>query len=259
MKYIDTHAHYDDSKFEEDLNMVLEEVKKNKVVAIINDSVDVNNSKEVVELVSKRENMFAAIGIHPTEDPGANYIEELRGLYLENKEKIVAIGEIGLDYYWEKDNRESQHKKFLDQIELANELELPIVIHCRDAGDDIVKLMKKCMPKYGCVFHCYQPNDETKRFIIQNDFYISLTGNITFKRNEYFHKVIKEIPIDRIMVETDSPYMSPEPFRGKRNSSVNIPIIAKKLAEIKEIEEENLAEIVYNNSIRFYHLEGKIK
>ncbi len=259
MNYIDTHAHYDDDKFSEDLEEVIKCTKEVGIKAIINDSIDVENSKNVIKLARKFENMFVAIGIHPTEYGEDNYIEKLEKLYNENKDIIVAIGEIGLDYYWEKDNRIGQHKKFLDQIELANKLRLPIVIHCRDAGDEIVKLMKKCMPKYGCVFHCYQPNDETKRFIIENDFYISLTGNITFKRNEYFHKVINEISIDRIMLETDCPYMSPEPFRGKRNSSVNIPIMAKKLAEIKEIDEEKAAEIVYNNSVRFYNLQEKIK
>lgn len=254
MKFIDTHAHYDDDKFLEDIDEVLNNVYNSDIDKIINVGINVKNSREIVNLARKYNNMYITIGVHPTEEVEENYIENLKEIYYSNKDIVVAIGEIGLDYYWEKEKKEYQKNLFINQIKLANELKLPIVVHCRDAGEDAVEILKLHTPLYGCVFHCYQPNDATAKYILENNMYISLTGNITFKRNNHFHEILEKIPLERIMLETDCPYMSPEPYRGRRNSSLNIPIIAQKLAELKGKSIEEIAEITYNNSIEFYKL-----
>ncbi|MEG0073070.1 MAG: TatD family hydrolase [Clostridia bacterium] len=256
MIFIETHAHYNDEKFNEDIDEVITEAHNMGIEKIVNVSFDIPSSNKTVDIVNKYAYVYGAIGVHPTEFAEDNFIDQLKELYIKNNKKIVAIGEIGLDYYWEKEEsaKQKQIKRVIMQIELANELKLPVIIHCRDAAEDMVKVLKQNKPLYGCVFHCYQPNDATIKYIIENDMYISLTGNITFKRNEHFYETIKKMSLNRIMLETDSPYMSPEPNRGKRNSSKSIPIIAKKLAEIMEVSVEEIADITYENSMRFFSL-----
>lgn len=256
MKYIETHAHYNDEVYKDNLDEVLQNCKESEVKYILNVGYNVESSKISIELSEKYNEIYSIIGIHPhdvLENP--NEILKLYNGCSENqKNKIVAIGEIGLDYAFVKDNKEEQKKIFVEQINIANELKLPIVIHSRDASLDTYTIIKENKPKYGALFHCFQPSDDLVNLVIKEGYSVAFGGNITYKRNKSFGEYIKKIPVENILIETDSPYLSPEPYRGKINTSVNLPIILKKLAEFKELEEEKLAEIVYNNSIKFFNL-----
>lgn len=256
MKYIETHAHYNDEVYKDNLDEVLQNCKESEVKYILNVGYNVESSKISIELSEKYNEIYSIIGIHPhdvLENP--NEILKLYNGCSENqKNKIVAIGEIGLDYAFVKDNKEEQKNIFVEQINIANELKLPIVIHSRDASLDTYTIIKENKPKYGALFHCFQPSDDLVNLVIKEDYSVAFGGNITYKRNKSFGEYIKKIPVENILIETDSPYLSPEPYRGKINTSVNLPIILKKLAEFKELEEEKLAEIVYNNSIKFFNL-----
>ncbi len=256
MKYIETHAHYNDEVYKDNLDEVLQNCKESEVKYILNVGYNLESSKVSIELSEKYNEIYSIIGIHPhdvLENP--NEILKLYNGCSENqKNKIVAIGEIGLDYAFVKDNKEEQKNIFVEQINIANELKLPIVIHSRDASLDTYTIIKENKPKYGALFHCFQPSDDLVNLVIKEGYSVAFGGNITYKRNKSFGEYIKKIPVENILIETDSPYLSPEPYRGKINTSVNLPIILKKLAEFKELEEEKLAEIVYNNSIKFFNL-----
>lgn len=256
MKYIETHAHYNDDVYKENLDEVLENSKEAGVEHILNVGYSVESSKISIDLGNKYNNIYSIIGIHPhsvEENP-----KDIYDLYINSSEneksKIVAIGEIGLDYAFVKDNKEEQKQLFIEQINIANKLKLPIVIHSRDASLDTYNVIKENKPKYGALFHCFQPSDDLVKLVIKEGYNVAFGGNITYKRNTSFERYIKKIPVENMMIETDAPYLSPEPYRGQINTSANLPIILKKLAEFKEINEEKIAEIVYNNSIRFFNL-----
>lgn len=256
MKYIETHAHYNDEVYKDNLDEVLQSCKESEVKYILNVGYNVESSKVSIELSKRYNEIYSIIGIHPhdvLEKP--NEILKLYNSCSENqKNKIVAIGEIGLDYAFVKDNKEEQKKIFIEQINIANELKLPVVIHSRDASLDTYTIIKENKPKYGALFHCFQPSDDLVNLVLKEGYSVAFGGNITYKRNKSFGEYIKKIPVENILIETDSPYLSPEPYRGKINTSANLPIILKKLAEFKGVEEEKLAEIVYNNSIKFFKL-----
>lgn len=259
MKYIETHAHYNDEVYKDDLDEVLQNCKESGVEYILNVGYNVESSKISIKLSEKYDNIYSIIGIHP-HDVGQNPkdILQLYNSCNENqKNKIVAIGEMGLDYAFVKDNKEEQKKIFIEQINIANELKLPVVIHSRDASLDTYNIIKENKPKYGVLFHCFQPSDDLVNLVIKEGYSVAFGGNITYKRNKSFGEYIKKIPVENILIETDSPYLSPEPYRGKINTSANLPIILKKLAEFKEIDEEKLADIVYYNSIKFFDLYDK--
>ena len=175
-------------------------------------------------------------------------------MYDKNNKKIVAIGEIGFDYAFVKDNKEKQKKLFMEQIELANTLKLPISIHSRDASLDTYDTLKEKKPEYGTLFHCFQPSDDLVRLVLENNYFVAFGGNITFKRNATFKRYIDTIPINQIVIETDCPYLTPEPFRGTRNDSSHLNLVCKKLAEYKEMEEEEVSKIVYDNSLKFFKI-----
>lgn len=176
---------------------------------------------------------------------------------LAKNEKVVAIGEIGLDYYWNKENKKQQKQIFIEQIKIANEMNLPIVIHTREAVMDTIQILKENEVKQKGIFHCCPLNIELIKEALKLDFYISFSGNITFKNSKNANICVKEVPLDRILIETDSPYMSPEPFRGKRNTPANVKYIAQKIAEIKEKTIEQIAKQTYENTEKIFNIQKK--
>nr|WP_312291408.1 TatD family hydrolase [Clostridium chromiireducens] len=236
-KIIDSHAHYDDDAFNEDRELVLGEIKKNGVVGVLNCASSYNSLSATDKLTREYDFMFGALGIHPENayELKESAIQEIRN-YIDINDKIVAIGEIGLDYYWDENPpKDVQKDAFRKQMNLAKELGLPVVIHDRDAHSDTLEIMKE-FPEVTGVIHCFSGSVEFAKECIKLGYYIGFTGVITFKNAKKIIEVAKEIPLERILVETDCPYMAPEPNRGKRNKSDYIEYIITRIAEIKEID-----------------------
>lgn len=260
MELFDTHAHYNDEKFDNDREQIIKETYESGVTKFIVSGYNVESSKQAIELSNKYDFMYSICGISPNDIPQSDEklwisIDEISKMARENiNKKIVAIGEIGLDYYWEKENKELQKKAFIEQIKLANELKLPIVIHSRDASVDTIEILKQNSVVKKGIFHCCQLNQELVRQALELGFYISFAGPITFKNSKNAPDVVKMVPLDKILIETDSPYLSPEPNRGKRNDSRNVKYIAKKIAEIRCMEIEEVARITYENAIRIFNI-----
>lgn len=255
MEFFDTHAHYNDERYNENLEEILNENLNAGVKYIVNASYNLASSKTSIELANRYEYIYAAIGVHPHDIENDDYLK-IKEIYSNmGNRKVVAIGEIGLDYAFVKDNKEAQIEGFIKQIEIAEELNLPIIIHSRDASYDTYNVIKnKKKPKVKVLFHCFAPSDDLVRLVIENGYTVAFGGNITFKRNESFKKYIEMIPIEQIVIETDSPYMSPEPYRGKLNSSKNLDIICKKLAEYKNMDYEDVSKITFENSKKFFNI-----
>lgn len=250
----DSHAHLNDERFDEDREELINSLKAKGVDLVLNPGACIETSKSSVELANKYDFIYAAVGVHPhdvgemTEDD----IETLRKLALEN-EKVKAIGEIGLDYYYDNSPREIQKKWFKRQIELANELKLPIIIHDRDAHGDTFEIIKNTKsPEIGCVLHCYSGNVELAKEYVKMGCYISIPGTVTFKNNKKTREVAKEIPLEYLLIETDSPYMAPEPHRGKRNDPSLVQFVADKIAQEKGISYEQVCEATKENAKRFF-------
>lgn len=258
MELLDSHAHYNDEKFDSDREKVLNEIYNSGVTTIINAGYSIESSKKAIEIANEHEFIYATVGVSPNDIDNLeeDYIEELK--QMSKAEKVVAIGEIGLDYYWNKENKEKQQEVFIKQIELANELELPIVIHTREAVMDTLDILKnKVTCKNKGVFHCCPLNIELAKEALKLGFYISCAGPITFKSSKNATDFINTIPMDKILIETDSPYLSPEPVRGTRNNSSNVKYVAQKIAEIKQISIEEVAEQIYQNAKTIFKLGDK--
>ena len=238
MNLFDNHAHLDDEKFNDDREIIIENIGK-EIKGFISAGYSLEGSQKAVELSNKYEFIYATCGISPNDIPQSEEelwktIVKIRELVQINK-KVVAIGEIGLDYYWEKDEerRNLQKLGFIKQIELANELNLPIVIHTREAVMDTLEILKQHEVKNKGIFHCCPLNRELVKEALKLGFYISFAGPITFKNSKNADEIIKIVPNDKMLIETDSPYLSPEPLRGKRNDPRNVKYIAKKIAAVK--------------------------
>lgn len=245
--FIDVHAHLNDEKFE-NVESIVENALSEKVNKIITAGFDISSSRKNLEIASRFPNVFATIGIHPemVDELEKDYLEVLKEM--SKNKKVVAIGEIGLDYHFKYDNKELQKEIFVKQIELANFLDLPVVVHSRDAMGDTLELLKKHPPKKESLLHCYSGSIESAKEFIKLGFSFSFGGVVTFNNAKNVVKVVEELPIEKIMLETDCPYMAPVPFRGKRNEPMYIPYIARKIAEIKNIEVEKIAEITTKNA-----------
>lgn len=257
MKIIDVHAHYEDERYNEDREDTLNRQFENGVEYIINAGAGIESSKGALDIANNHENVYCTIGIHPQYVEDGENIDNLRKLYVGSpKDKIVAIGEIGLDYHYTKEFKEQQKKLFKDQLEFAYEIGLPVQIHSRDASIDTVEVLESTDKKpHKIMFHCFDLNEQTAKYIKEKGYKISVGGNITYKRTDTAIRVIKEMPIENIMTETDAPYLSPVPHRGERNESKNITYVIEKIAEIKEMDKGQVAEILYNNAIEFYGLD----
>ena len=250
----DSHAHLNDERFDEDREELISSLQEKGVDLVVNPGACIKTSIESVELANKYDFIYAAVGVHP-HDVGElddSAIDTLRQLATENK-KVVAIGEIGLDYYYDNSPREVQKEWFIKQIELANELKLPIIIHDRDAHGDTFEIIKKHKsPEIGCVLHCYSGNVELAREYVKMGCYISLSGTVTFKNNKKTKEVAREIPLDRLFIETDSPYMAPTPHRGKRNDPSLVQFVADTIAIEKGVSYETVCEATKENAKRFF-------
>ena len=254
MEYFDTHAHYNDEKFDGIVDDVLNRCKNIGVKYVINIGYNIESSIKAIELSNKYKNMYVAIGIHPS-DVGKCSVEELEKIYNEyNNGKVVAIGEIGLDYSYTKENKKEQIDLFKTQIELANRLKLPICVHSRDASLDTYLTLKECPAKYGTLMHCFSPTEDLVRLVLENGYMVAFGGNITYKRAKSFSRYMDMIPVEQIVIETDSPYLPPVPLRGTLNTSENLPIILDKLSEYKNISKDELSQIVYRNSLEFFNI-----
>ena len=258
MEYFDTHAHYDDEKFKEDREEVLDKIYDAGVTKCINMGCDIKSSKKAIEIAQNYEHIYCGVGLHPEEIPQneeemLKTLSQIKELATKNK-KVVAIGEIGLDYYWRQDNKELQKEVFIKQIGLANELKLPVSIHTRDAIDDMIAIIRKYKIECGGVLHCCPFNRELVKHGLENGLYIGFGGTSTFKSSKNAKEIVNMVPNDRILIETDSPYLSPEPKRGTRNDSSNLKYVVEKLAEYKEIEPEQMANITYENAKRLFRV-----
>ena len=248
----DSHAHYTDKAFNEDREIMLGSLKESGVCGIINCGADIESSVSSVDLASKYDYIYAACGIHPEEADKTpeNYIDILRDL--AKNEKCVAIGEIGLDYYWRQDTKDLQKELFEKQILLSKELDLPIIVHDREAHGDTMEILKKHRPKG--VLHCFSGSPETAAEVLKLGMYIGFGGALTFKNARKAVEVAQMLPLDRLLLETDCPYMAPVPMRGKRNNSGYIPFIAEKVAEIKGIDPQSVLDVTMENTKRLFNI-----
>lgn len=259
MELFDSHAHYDDEKFNEDRDEVIKDMYKQGVTKCVNIGCNIETSKQAIEIAKTYEYIYATCGIHPSEIPQMEdelwkEIDEIKNLVKSNK-KVVAIGEIGLDYYWHSDNKEMQKKAFIEQIKLANEVNLPVSIHTRDAIDDTINILRSNKINNGAILHCCPFNKELVKHGIELGFYISFAGPVTFKNSKNAAEIVDMVPLDKILIETDSPYLSPEPLRGKRNDSRNIKYTAQKIADIKGMSLDEIAKITYDNAKTIFKIQ----
>ena len=251
----DTHAHYDDKQFDQDREELLVSMKDNGIGTIVDVGSNMETSAWIVDAVNRYLMMYGAVGVHPSDtadltESDMDTLKEYAG-----KDKILAIGEIGLDYYWDEPEREIQKKWFEAQIELAREVRLPIIIHSRDAAKDTYDIMKSLHAEdIGGVVHCFSYSKEMARQFLDMGFYIGIGGVVTFKNAKTLKEVAAYTPLDRIVLETDCPYLSPEPNRGKRNSSLNLNYVAEALSQIKGINKEELIAVTEENARQLYRM-----
>lgn len=244
----DTHSHYTDEQFSDRDELLIKLNKENNVSEIITCGTDIPSSKECIALAEKFSFVYAAVGYHPEELTRNNVdINTLKQLICE---RVVAIGEIGLDYYWNKENKEKQKEGFISQLNLAKEFDLPVIVHDREAHGDTLSILKTYKPKG--VLHCFSGSVEMAQEIIKLGMYIGVGGVITFKNAKNLPDVVKALPLDRILLETDAPYLAPVPFRSKRNDSSLIPYIAEKIGDVKGISKEEVLKITRENAFRLF-------
>ena len=249
--YFDTHAHYDSSKFDSDRDAVLSALPANGITLVVDPGDNTERSRRAVALAHQYPFLYAAVGWHPeeAEDWTEDSLSEIRALAAD--ERVVAIGEIGLDYYWDKTYKEKQKMMFRAQIELALELDLPVIVHDREAHGDSLEIVKD-YPSLRGVFHCFSGSVEMACELVKRGWYLGFDGPITYKNAVRSLEVIRAVPMDRIVLETDSPYLSPVPNRGKRNDSRNLPYIAAVIAREKEMEAEAVAAATMENGKRLF-------
>lgn len=253
----DSHTHYDDAAFDEDREELLSSLSSNGIQYVVNVGASIESCRKTVEMVEKYDYIYGALGIHPCEI--ANLTEEDYSWIREEaarNDKIVAIGEIGLDYYWEKENAANQKHHFERQIAMSKELNMPVIIHSREAAKDTYDIMKAMhAEECGGVVHCFSYHREEAAKYLDMGYYIGIGGSSTFKNNAKAGEVIAYTPMDRILLETDCPYLAPVPHRGKRNSSLNLPIVADLIAGIKNISREEVIRVTCENAKRMYGME----
>lgn len=251
----ETHAHYDDEAFDEDRNILLSSMRENEIEYVVNVGASLKSTAASIELARNYPFIYAAAGVHPSE---TGELDEEGFAWLKEQcllEKVVAVGEIGLDYYWDEPAHEVQKFWFERQLDLAREIKKPVIIHSRDAAKDTFDIMAaKNAGEIGGVVHCYSYSAEMAVEYVKMGFYIGIGGVVTFKNGKKMKEVVEALPMERILLETDSPYLAPEPNRGKRNSSLNLVYIAQKIAEIKGIAYEEVVEITLRNAKCMYQL-----
>ena len=249
----DSHAHYDDSRFTDIKDELLNQLPKSGVGGVITCGCDVNSSKSACEIAENYDYIYFSAGIHP--EFANNFEDSLDTSLLEigslaKHKKCLAIGEIGLDYYWEKENKEFQKKIFEEQLKLANSMGLPVIIHDREAHSDTLKIISKYKPKG--VLHSFSGSPEMANEVFKLGMYIGIGGVVTFKNSKKLPEIVKEMPLDSFLLETDAPYLTPEPYRSKTNNSAMIYFTAKKIAEIRDISLESVLKLSFENAERLF-------
>ena len=253
--FFDTHAHYDADQFASDREAVLTALPAAGVGLVVDPGCDVASSREAVALAERFDHVYAAVGIHPEDCDGCTDADFDVIRELCRREKVVAVGEIGLDYYWkENPPRDFQEQVFRRQIELALELDLPVIIHDREAHGDSLRIVLD-YPGLRGVFHCFSGSPEMAQELLKRGWYLGFDGPITYKNAKRAPEVAAITPMDRIVIETDAPYMAPVPFRGKRNDSRLLPYVVEKLAEWKGVTPEEMTDITWQNGKRLFGLE----
>ncbi len=253
---IDTHTHYNDKKYEQDRKEVLLSLREAGVERVVNISASWKDLQDTLALTEEYPFVYGAVGLHPdhvgemTEDR----FERIRDYC--RLSKVVAVGEIGLDYHWDVEPREVQKDWFKRQLELAIEEDMPVVIHSRDAAQDTFDMMKRVHAgTTGGIIHCYSGSVEMAREYVKLGYYLGIGGVVTFKNSRVLKEVVTEIPLEHLVLETDCPYLAPTPYRGKRNSSAYLPLIADQLARLKGMNRQEVEEVTYNNALAVYRME----
>lgn len=251
--YFDTHAHYDDEQFDTDRDELLRAVHDSGVDLIVDPASNLASSRKVLEIAAAHDFVYCAVGVHPhdAKEMDGDSIALIRDM--ASNPKVVAIGEIGLDYHYDLSPRDVQRDRFYDQLCLARELNLPVIVHEREAVQDNLDIIRNFKDVLGVV-HCFSGSWETAKIILDQGWYISFTGAVTFKNAKKAPEVAAKMPIDRLMIETDSPYMAPVPMRGQRNDSRNLPYIAQRIADLRGMTSEDVAAITMENGKHFFRI-----
>lgn len=251
----DTHSHYDDGAFDDDRESLLKGLEEKGVGIVVTVGADIATSQKAIALAGTYEHVYAAIGVHPNEVGG---MEEKAIQWLRehsSEEKVVAIGEIGLDYYWKEPEPELQKIWFQEQIALAREVKLPIIFHSREAAEDTMRIIQDTKAyECGGVIHCYSYSKELAKEYVKMGYFIGVGGVVTFKNGRKLKETVEAIPMEHIVLETDCPYLAPEPNRGKRNDSSNLVYVAEEIARLKGMTAEEVIEITEKNARRLYRL-----
>ncbi len=252
----DSHAHYEDKQFGEDRDELLSSMRQKGITKIVEVGSSIESSKRAIALTERYDFIYAAIGVHPSDISCLNEEGLARLREMARHEKVVAIGEIGLDYYWDKEPEVQERQKawFRRQLKLAREAGLPVIIHSRDAAEDTLTIMKEEAAGLPGVIHCFSYSKELALEYVKMGYYIGVGGVVTFKNARKLKEAVAELPIERIVIETDCPYLAPEPNRGKRNSSLNLPYVVEAIAGIKGLAPEAVEEITYRNAMELYGL-----
>lgn len=248
----DTHAHYDDKQFDEDREQLLDSMRAGGVGTIVNASATVESWDKVLELTREYPFVYGMIGVHPDEVGALDEEKFARMERLLQEEKVVAVGEIGLDYYWDNESHEVQKRWFIRQLELARKWNMPVNIHSREAAADTLEIMKKYAQGMKVIIHCYSYSKEMAEEYVKMGYLIGVGGVVTFKNARRLKETVEAIPLSHIVLETDCPYLAPEPNRGKRNSSLNLSYVAQAIADLKGITAEEVIKVTGENAKAFY-------
>lgn len=255
---VDTHTHLCDEQFDNDREEVIQRARKNDVNVLINAGSDIETSKDCIRLAEQYEGLYAMVGIHPCDIMGVTEATMAEMELLTRHPKVVGIGEIGLDYYWDDTPRDFQQEVLRWQLRLARKLRLPVSIHCRDAYGAILPIFQEeHIEEIGGVMHCFSGSLEMAHIFMDMNLYIAFGGPVTFKNAHKSQAVAKEIPLERLLIETDAPYLTPTPYRGKRNESGYVKYVAEKIAELKGIDFETVAQATTQNAYKVFGLDKK--
>ncbi|MBQ7655208.1 MAG: TatD family hydrolase [Clostridia bacterium] len=254
MRVFDTHCHLDDEKFNEDREEAYQRMLDAEVKRCVCVGSDLPSSQRCIDIAATHDAVFAAAGVHPHEakDAPADYLDTLA--HMLALPRVIALGEIGLDYYYDLSPRDVQKRVMAEQVELAVQLDVPVIFHIRDAHGDMVDFFRRCKQLPSGIIHCFSGSPETVREYVKMGFYISFAGPLTFKKAPHLQAAAQEVPLDRLLVETDSPYLAPEPKRGRRNEPANVVYTLNKLAELRGLPVEEMAEITWNNACALYRI-----
>lgn len=250
----DTHAHYDDEQFQEDRDELLNSMNEGGIGTIVNVGSDVASWEAIRALVGKYPFVYGAAGVHPDDVGELNEENFAKLKEILQEEKFVAVGEIGLDYYWDNEDHDTQKEWFIRQLKLARELAKPVIIHSRDAAMDTFEIMKQYAEGLDGVIHCFSSSVEMAREYVKRGFYIGVGGVVTFKNSKKLKEVVVDTPLEAIVLETDCPYLAPVPNRGKRNSSLNLVYVAQTIAELKGVSYDEVVSQTEKNARKLYHL-----